>query len=187
MPPALRQLASLAAMLLVAPRAVAQTTPMSDGAPRPRPSFNLSAGATRGRDAPAATLAIGTDVPLSAWLGLRIEAGRRLPTSVTRMSYPLYSVADPSAPPGRRASMRPGTSIATERTAADVAVLARLTAHRGRRLELAGLAGVDLQVVHHRHRLTVPLSLTDPTDVRVYETANRRTRGLLDLGVDAGL
>jgi hypothetical protein len=180
-------LAALAGSVLAATTAAAQPAAS-------RFSLNLGAGSVGSTSnatpppGPVTLVSIGTDVRLSNHWGLRLEAGRRTPsTSHERISHSVYYFPNPEAPADIRASIGlPSTTRSTEQYLFDAAVLIRYARPVRSRLEVAFLTGLDLHAVRFRHHTTIPASL-NPGDVHVFEGDTRHTLGVFDFGIDGGV
>ncbi|MEX2272359.1 MAG: hypothetical protein WD690_12850 [Vicinamibacterales bacterium] len=159
--------------------------------PASRFSFNIgigSVGSTSRATPGAVTLAsIGTDVRLFDRVSLRIEAGRRAPSTREWTAHSMYYFPSPDGPDDIGASIGvESTTRVTERSLADIAILLRYAWPVRERFEVAFLSGLDLSVMKFRHHTTIPASLTDPSDVHVFEGGNRRTLGVFDFGLEGG-
>jgi len=175
--------AAVGLAMLIASPATAQTTEKA------RISLNAGAGAVSSTSSAtpgqAALITIGADVSLSPNWSLRLEAGRRAPSTrhwVNRETMYYFEAPDGGSPIGVAS-----TVVASDETLADLALLARRAWQHGRRFEVGLLTGLDFRIVRYRWRTTIPTSLTDPDQVEEFVSDIRRTLGVFDFGIDGGV
>jgi hypothetical protein len=154
-----------------------------------RLAFNLGVGTVRSTStaAPSASMlgTAGFDLRIPEAWQIRFEAGKRQPSESMWQTHSLYYLAPAGSPADAIAASRVlSTTEGTETSRLDVAVLLRRTRRAGR-FELGGLAGLDVHFVTVRAKTWIPLSLSDPMDFSISEQVTRRSRGVLDFGVDA--
>lgn len=166
-----RRIALLIAALGMAAPAAAQTS--TDA---PRATLNVAVGMI-GSSADATPgsrpiYAVGADMPLSSLWSLRVEAGRRFPSS-QRWRRDVTFNAD--------------TTTITETSVLDASLLLRAGTPASRSVQAGALAGVDLQLVDlETETWILPSHSHDPEPFQqVSENRSLRTR--LAVGADAGL
>lgn len=175
--------AAVGLAMLIASPATAQTTEKA------RISLNAGAGAVSSTSSAtpgqAALITIGADVGLSPNWSLRLEAGRRAPSTrhwVNRETMYYFEAPDGGSPIGVAS-----TVVGSDETIADIALLARRAWPHGERFEVGILAGPAFQIVRSRVRMTIPTSLTNPDDVEEFAFDNLCRLGVLDFGIDGGV
>lgn len=130
--------------------------------------------------------AAGVDFRLGNGWELRFEAGRRDPARRWIVVHTKYYLAGSSSDV-IAASEVDSTTIVHEHSKINAAVLLRRYWVLRERFELAGLAGLDMDRVDYRAHTTIPLSLSDPSDVEIHERDTTFTRVVFDVGLEAGV
>ena len=169
MPP--RSITVVMAVLGLAAPAAAQTS-----ADTPRATLNVAVGMIgSSSDATPGSrplYAIGADMPLSNLWSLRVEAGRRFPSSQQWR---------------RGVTFNADTTAITETSVLDAALLLRAGTPMSRRVQAGALAGLNLQLVDLETETWILPSHSGDREPFQQVSGNRSLRTRLDLGLDAGV
>jgi hypothetical protein len=151
-------------------------------------SLNIGAGSVGSTSrvvlGAVAQVTVGTDIQISRNWGLRVDAGRRLPSRRSWEPRSLYYERSPDDP--SQVIETDTTQIATEDTLVDVAVLLRRAWPVGERFEAALLTGLDLSFVKFHHHITFRPHPASGRPEEVHEHTNRRTLVVVDAGIEGG-
>lgn len=166
-----RRIALLITVLGLAAPAAAQTS-----ADTPRATANVAVGmAGSSSDATPGSrpiYAIGADMPLSSIWSLRVEAGRRFPSSQQWH---------------RDVTFNADTTTITETAVLDAALLLRAGTPMSRRVQAGALAGLNLQLVDLETETWILPSHSGDREPFQQISEHRSLRTRLDIGLDAGV